>query len=146
MPNPTAAFQPMGSAKGATTARQSPFREEQITWQSRTVQELGATAESAQKASAETKIVRVREGGQMTLPAEIIKKYHIQEGDLIGFRETQNGLLVDLTAVEVARALDEIGAGLREKEITLEEMIESGREIRGELLKEMYGIDADDES
>jgi len=82
----------------------------------------------------------------MTLPAEIIKKYHIQEGDLIGFRETQNGLLVDLTAVEVARALDEIGAGLREKEITLEEMIESGREIRGELLKEMYGIDADDES
>jgi len=85
-----------------------------------------------------TKLVRVQDRGQITLPAEIRRKYDIKEGDLVGFRETDEGLLIDLRAVQVAKALDQMGAGLREKGITLEEMIESGREIREELLKEMY--------
>ena len=48
-------------------------------------------------------------------------------------------------AEEIARALDQIGAALRERGETLESMIESGREIRGELLKELYGIDASED-
>ncbi len=85
-----------------------------------------------------TKLVRVQDRGQVTLPAEIRRKYDIKEGDLIGFRETSEGLLIDLRAVQIAKALDQMGAGLRERGVTLEEMIESGREIRGDLLKEMY--------
>ena len=85
-----------------------------------------------------TKLVRVQDRGQITLPAAIRRKYDIKEGDLVGFRETDEGLLIDLRAVRIAKALDQMGAGLREKGITLEEMIESGREIREELLREMY--------
>jgi hypothetical protein len=36
-------------------------------------------------------------------------------------------------------ALDEIGAALREKDITLEQMIEDGRAIRKRLYQERYG-------
>ena len=89
-----------------------------------------------------TKLVRVQDRGQITLPIELRKKYGIKEGDLVGFRETKEGLLLDLRAVQIAKALDQIGAALREQGETLESMIESGREIRGELLKELYGIDA----
>ena len=52
------------------------------------------------------------------------------------------------TPQEIAlfKALDEIGAALREQGLTLEDMIERGREIRAQLVEEMYGLksDADD--
>jgi hypothetical protein len=41
------------------------------------------------------------------------------------------------------RALDEMGAALREKGVTLDEWIESGREVRAQLIDERYGIRAD---
>ena len=37
-------------------------------------------------------------------------------------------------------ALDSIGEELRANGVTLDELIESGREIRKDLLREMYGI------
>ncbi|GEM_PF-5439616 len=36
--------------------------------------------------------------------------------------------------------LDAIGEALREQGVTLDELIESGREIRGKLIEEQYGI------
>ena len=36
--------------------------------------------------------------------------------------------------------LDQIGQALKERGIDLEELIESGREIRGELIKEKYNL------
>ncbi len=94
------------------------------------------------KKMQEPKLARIREKGQITLPAEIRRKYNLKEGDLIGFQETPEGILISPKAVIAARLLDEMSAKLRESGVTLEEMLESGREIRGELLKEMYGIDA----
>jgi hypothetical protein len=44
------------------------------------------------------------------------------------------------TEAEVNAALDRIGAALRESGATLEELIESGREIRGESIAEKYGL------
>jgi hypothetical protein len=43
------------------------------------------------------------------------------------------------------RLLDEIGDALNAQGVTLEELMESGRAIRGTLLKDMYGIDAGDD-
>ena len=43
------------------------------------------------------------------------------------------------------RLLDEIGEELKKPGVTLDELIESGREIRGEILKEKYGLDPADE-
>ena len=39
----------------------------------------------------------------------------------------------------VNKALDRIGENLRQEGLTLEELIESGREIRAELIREQYG-------
>ncbi|MEO8394474.1 MAG: hypothetical protein ABI700_15885 [Chloroflexota bacterium] len=46
---------------------------------------------------------------------------------------------------QIFEALDEIGEALKAKEITLEEMIERGRDIRAQMLKEQYGIDVSDD-
>jgi hypothetical protein len=36
---------------------------------------------------------------------------------------------------------ERVDAELRKQGLSLDDLIESGREIRGELLKEMYGLD-----
>ena len=42
-------------------------------------------------------------------------------------------------------ALDRIGEALREQGITLEELIESGREFRGQIFEEEYGLGTQEE-
>jgi AbrB family looped-hinge helix DNA binding protein len=91
-------------------------------------------------------LVRVQEKGQVTLPARIRKQLGIQKGDLVSVTETSDGVLITPQKVIALRALDEIGRALREQGVTLEEWIESGREERDELLKELYDIDPDDAS
>ena len=87
----------------------------------------------------ERRLVRVQEKGQVTLPTEIRKKLGLKKGDLVAVTETDGGLLITPQEVVATRALDELGAALRERGVTLEDLIESGREIREELFKERYG-------
>ena len=56
------------------------------------------------------------------------------------FVETENGVIIKPAEIIVSEALDEIGKALKEKGINLEELIDQGREIRGDLLEEEYGI------
>ena len=88
---------------------------------------------------ARRNLVRVQEKGQVTLPTELRKKLGLKKGDLVEVAETPQGLLITPQQAVATRALDEIGAALRERGVTLEELIESGREIRGELITEQYG-------
>ncbi|HKP51923.1 MAG TPA: AbrB/MazE/SpoVT family DNA-binding domain-containing protein [Chloroflexia bacterium] len=90
---------------------------------------------------AASKLSMVQEKGQVTIPAEIRRKLGLKKGDMVAFIETEDGVLISPREVVVMRALDQIGAMLREKGITLEEMMESGREIRGQIVKEKYGLD-----
>jgi AbrB family looped-hinge helix DNA binding protein len=87
----------------------------------------------------------IQENGQVTLPAEWRAKHHLQKGDIVSFVETEQGLLVVPREVAVMQALDDIGAALKEKGITLEEIMARGREIRAQMLKEEYGLDAEDD-
>ncbi|MCL4541909.1 MAG: AbrB/MazE/SpoVT family DNA-binding domain-containing protein [Chloroflexi bacterium] len=87
--------------------------------------------------------VRVQEKGQVTLPAEARRRLGLKKGDLVAVIETSEGLLLAPRALIATRALDRIGELLREQGVTLEEMIESGREIRGKLIAELYGIPED---
>lgn len=92
------------------------------------------------------KVSKVQQNGQVTIPIEIRRKWGLEPGDLIAFVETEAGLLIIPDAENVAmEALDRIGEALKAKGITLDELMEDGREIRGQLLEEEYGIQVEDE-
>ena len=87
------------------------------------------------------KAYTIQESGSITLPAEFRKKYNLKAGDEISFIETEDGLLINAREALINKLLKELGDALREQDITLEDLMESGRELRGGLLKELYGID-----
>jgi len=92
-----------------------------------------------------TKLVRVQEKGQVTLPAEVRRKLGLKKGDVVAMIETEDGVLISPQKVVALKALDRIGEILRSQGASLDELMESGREIRGELVKEKYGLDPDAE-
>jgi AbrB family looped-hinge helix DNA binding protein len=87
----------------------------------------------------------IQENGQVTLPAEWREKYGLKKGDEIVFEETDQGLVISPREAILLRLLDDIGDELRADGVTLEELIRDGREIRGKLLKDMYGFEPNDE-
>lgn len=88
----------------------------------------------------DSKLSIVQEKGQITIPAEIRQRWGLKKGDLVAFVETEQGVMISPQEVVAMNALDQIGRALRERGITLEELIESGRDIRGQLIEEEYGI------
>jgi antitoxin PrlF len=91
----------------------------------------------------EVKLAVVQKRGQVTIPIELRRKLGIEEGGVVAFIETENGVLISPREVLAMNALDRIGEVLREQGISLEELIESGREIRGQMVEEEYGIEAE---
>ena len=89
-----------------------------------------------------SKLSKVQAKGQVTIPVEIRRKWDLEKGDLVAFVETEHGVVVSPRETVAMEALDRIGEVLRERGITLEELIADGREIRGDLLEEEYGIQA----
>ena len=87
-----------------------------------------------------SQIVRVQEKGQVTIPLEIRQKLGLKKGDLVTFVETEQGIVIKPAEVIVSEALDEIGLALKEKGISLEELIERGRDIRAELIEKEYNL------
>ncbi|HZQ99359.1 MAG TPA: AbrB/MazE/SpoVT family DNA-binding domain-containing protein [Chloroflexota bacterium] len=90
---------------------------------------------------SDSKIVRVQDKGQVTLPAEMRRRLGLKKGDLVAFVETDEGYLLSSKVAAAMKALDQIGEALREKGVTPKEWMDSGRTIRGRLLKKRYGID-----
>ena len=60
----------------------------------------------------------------------------------MAFVETEQGVMIKPQEVVAMNALDRIGKALKERGISLEELIESSCDIRGQLLEEEYGIKA----
>ena len=87
------------------------------------------------------KIYTMQDNGQITLPVEFRKKYNLKKGDAIVFKETEDGLVISPREALTMKLLDEIGEALKEKGITLEDMIAGGDEIRKELIREKYGLE-----
>jgi AbrB family looped-hinge helix DNA binding protein len=84
------------------------------------------------------KLVRVQEKGQVTIPTKIRKKLRLKRGDLVAVMETPDGVFITPQQVVVTKALDSIGDILKEKGLSLEELIASGRQARGDILQETY--------
>ena len=92
----------------------------------------------------EVKLGRVQQRGQVTIPIELRRKLGIEEGGVVAFTETENGVLISPREVLAMDALDQIGKALKDQDIYLEELIESGRGIRGEMVEEEYGLEAEE--
>jgi len=86
-------------------------------------------------------LVRVQKKGQVTLPATIRQRLGIKKGDLVAFEETSGGILITTQELMATQALDIIGAALREQGIDLDDLIESGRSERNDLLSERYELE-----
>jgi len=85
-------------------------------------------------------MARVQEKGQVTIPQAVRAALGLKKGDMVTFVQTESGIEIRRVEVVVQEALGAIGATLKDKGITLEEMIERGRSIRQDLIKEMYGL------
>lgn len=88
-----------------------------------------------------SRLSTVQGKGQVTIPAELRKKLGLKKGDLVAFVETEEGILISPREVVAMKALEKIGSMLKEQGITLDDLIDSGREIRGDLVKELYDLD-----
>lgn len=90
--------------------------------------------------SVALKLSRLQKKGQVTIPADIREKLGLKEGDLVAFIETEQGIMISPREAIAMDTLDRIGKALKESGVSLDDLIESGREIRGELLEEKYGV------
>ena len=72
---------------------------------------------------------------QLTIPIKLRRKLGIQEGGVVAFLETENGILISPQEVLAMDALDRVGKALKERGVSLEELIESGRDIRGKMVE-----------
>ena len=85
--------------------------------------------------------LQVGDDGQVVLPPDLRQRLGLKRGDSVAAVETPDGLLLTSEASLADRDFEQVDAELRKQRLSLDELIESGREIRGELLKEMYGRD-----
>jgi AbrB family looped-hinge helix DNA binding protein len=76
------------------------------------------------------KLVRMQEKGQVTIPTEIRKKLGLKRGDMVAVMETPEGVFITPQQVLATTALDRIGDILKEKGLSLDDLIASGRELR----------------
>ena len=93
------------------------------------------------EATAKRRLVRVEVDGQVTLPADVRGKLGLKRGHLVSVVETEDGLLLTSETLIAARDIDRTEAELRAQGLSLDELIDSGRQIRGDLIKEQYGLD-----
>jgi AbrB family looped-hinge helix DNA binding protein len=86
------------------------------------------------------KLVRMQEKGQVTIPTEIRKKLGLKRGDLVAVVETPEGVFITPQQVLATKAFDSIGNILKGQGVSLKELIDSGQQLRTDLLQETYGI------
>ena len=93
----------------------------------------------------QVRLAMVQKKGQVTIPIDLRRKLGIEDGGVVAFVETEDGVLISPRQVLTLQALDRIGEALKERGISLEELIESGREIRAQIVEEEYGAEAESE-
>ena len=85
----------------------------------------------------------VQKRGQVTIPVDLRRKLGIVEGGVVALTETEEGILLSPRRALAMDALDRIGEVLKERGIALEELIESGRDIRGEIVQQEVELDVE---
>jgi AbrB family looped-hinge helix DNA binding protein len=86
------------------------------------------------------RVLLVEDDGRVALPADLRDKLELQRGELVAI-ETPDGVLLTSRRTAVERDLARVDAELQEYGLSIDEVVESGREIRGEIARERYGLD-----
>jgi bifunctional DNA-binding transcriptional regulator/antitoxin component of YhaV-PrlF toxin-antitoxin module len=81
------------------------------------------------------KLSIVQSRGQITLPTELRNKYNITKGAVVGFKETEQGILITPQQVIASNLMDKIGQILTQEGISLEELVENTPTTRSTLAK-----------
>jgi AbrB family looped-hinge helix DNA binding protein len=85
-------------------------------------------------------LARLQEKGQVTLPAAARRRLGLKKGDLVSIIDTPEGLLLTPQVLLERRALDRIGEVLSAGGVSLEDLIDTGRDIRSDLIAQEYGL------
>ena len=80
-------------------------------------------------------VLRVEEDGRLTLPPELREKLRLRRADVVSVVETREGILLTNVALIADGDRELVDATLQEQGLLLDDLTESGREMRGELLK-----------
>jgi AbrB family looped-hinge helix DNA binding protein len=80
------------------------------------------------------KLSKIQEKGQVTIPIEFRREWGLKKGDQVVFTKTVQGILIRPQKNVAEESLNRIGEELKERGISIEELIEDGREFRGQLL------------
>lgn len=81
----------------------------------------------------------LRDKRQLTLPREICEQLGIGPGDRLTLYVEDGALVARPNKTIALDALHELQRMFKESDITLKELLENGRRIRRELVKEYYG-------
>jgi AbrB family looped-hinge helix DNA binding protein len=86
-----------------------------------------------------TKHTPLQENGQITLPRKWRERYGLKKGDIVSFEETPDGALKVLPRVSIGlQALEQIREALKEKEVSLDDLLKSGEDIRQDIFDKTY--------
>ncbi len=82
---------------------------------------------------------KTQDRGVVTIPESVREKLGIKKGTTVLFVENEKGNIeIRTLEAETIDMLDEIGAALREKGVTMEQWLADGRKIRKQLFEDMY--------
>ncbi|NOY98322.1 MAG: AbrB/MazE/SpoVT family DNA-binding domain-containing protein [Chloroflexi bacterium] len=80
-----------------------------------------------------TTTLQIRKKGTITLPADLRRKYHLDEGEVLTLIDLDNGVfLLSPRRSRVDQIADKIAGELEERGETLESMLTTLREVRAD--------------
>jgi bifunctional DNA-binding transcriptional regulator/antitoxin component of YhaV-PrlF toxin-antitoxin module len=94
--------------------------------------------------SSRYRVLRVEDGGAtnlVVLPTDIRDKLGLAHDEPVWAIQTDDGVLLMSQDAMIEWDRKQVDAALRRQGTSLDEIIETGREIRTELMKERYGIE-----
>jgi AbrB family looped-hinge helix DNA binding protein len=82
--------------------------------------------------------ITVREKRQVTLPASLCEELGIEPGDLLDASVDKGALIIRPARKAALDALKELQKAVKASGVSLEELLEGGREVRKEIFRETY--------
>ena len=89
--------------------------------------------------TVETFIAQINADGSLQLPAEYRAQYHLTPGDPLTIIRINGHLIIAPHPLVTVEALDQLNALFAEAQITFEDLMATGYEIRAKLFVEQYG-------